>query len=45
MLHSEFPRLSVHRSNCEEYEKAIAFEREHPELFSWVVIKDFLFNW
>ena len=31
--------------NDMEYEKALAFEREHPELFSWAVIKDLLFNW
>lgn len=31
--------------NEREYQRQVEFEKQHPELLSWAILKDFLFNW
>lgn len=31
--------------NEREYQRQVELEKQHPELISWPLIKDFLFNW
>ena len=42
---NETERQELKAYNDLEYEKAVQFEKDHPELLSWPVLKDFLFNW
>ena len=42
---NETERAAIKLYNDRDYEAQVQFEKDHPELFSWVVLKDFMFNW
>lgn len=42
---NESERAEIKRYNDLEFERQVQFEKEHPEIFSWAVFKDFMFNW
>lgn len=42
---NETERAEIMRYNNNEFERQVAFEKMHPELFSWAMFKDLMFNW